>query len=72
MAKVSKQVREAIEAASAKRDEEEEWFFQAAKGQHGVEGEVEFDDDAVVSLSEDTSGVIGAYVQAWVYVEDGR
>lgn len=36
-----------------------------AKGEHGVEGEVEVDDDAKLSEGEDN----GCYVQAWVWVD---
>jgi hypothetical protein len=41
-----------------------------ARELYGHEGEIEIDDTATVSLSEDhgTDGPQGAYVQAWVYV----
>lgn len=41
-------------------------YRKAAKRIHQVEGEVEVDDGAVVSYSEDH----GAYVMAWVWVDE--
>ncbi len=41
-------------------------YREAAKSLHEVEGEVEIDSDAIVSISDDP----GAYVQAWVWVSD--
>jgi len=38
----------------------------AATAYHASEGELEIDDDAIVSFSSDG----GAYVQAWVWVDD--
>lgn len=47
-----------------------EAYREAAKRIHEVEGLVEIDElDAVVSLSED-HGAGGAYVQAWVWVDE--
>lgn len=40
-------------------------FRNIAKEQLQKDGELEIDDDAVVSISEDG----GAYVQAWVWVQ---
>ena len=39
-------------------------YREAAIDQYGNEGEVEIDDDAIVSLGDDD----GAYVEAWVWV----
>lgn len=44
--------------------EREKKIRQLADSTHGRDGEIEFDDDAKVSESEDN----GAYVQAWVWV----
>ena len=41
-------------------------YVQAAKNKHEHEGEVEIDDGARISRSSDG----GAYVQAWVWVDD--
>jgi hypothetical protein len=41
-------------------------YRQAAHEVHHRDGELEIDDDAVVSVSEEA----GAYVQAWVWVTD--
>lgn len=49
-----------------KRDKIDEQFFKAAKDKRQKDGEVEFDDDAIVSVSEDK----GAYVMAWVWISD--
>lgn len=43
-----------------------EGWVQAARDRHQDDGEVEVDDLAVISLSEDG----GAYVMAWVWVDD--
>lgn len=50
--------------ADVENDMNDSWR-SAAEGQHGCDGEVEIDHDAIVSISEDG----GAYVQAWVYVD---
>lgn len=56
-------------AANEKCDREtikrDEHFRKIAKSKHRDTGYVEIDDDAAVNMSED-----GAYVQAWLYVED--
>ncbi len=43
-------------------------YRKLAKQQHESEGEIEIDPHARVSRSEDETGEIGAYVQAWVFV----
>ena len=43
-------------------------FHGAAKAKHHKEGSVEIDDDALVSVGDDP----GAYVQAWIWVEDSE
>jgi hypothetical protein len=43
-------------------------YRRLAKQQHEAEGEIEIDPSAKVSRSEDDTGEIGAYVQAWVFV----
>jgi hypothetical protein len=57
--------------AMAKRSEFEETLFQKAKEQHEESGELEFDDDAVVSLGwkpgKGETG--GGYLMAWCWVE---
>ena len=45
--------------------EVEDAYRRAAKAQQ-KDGELEVDDDAVVSMGEDP----GAYVQAWIWVPD--
>ncbi|MGH9691021.1 MAG: hypothetical protein ACRD4C_08090 [Candidatus Acidiferrales bacterium] len=45
------------------RTEKEALYFTLAK-QRVIEGDIEVDDDAVVSISDG-----GAYVQAWIWVE---
>lgn len=42
--------------------------FKEAADEIGDDGELEIDDDAVVSLSENQGGVMGAYVMAWCFV----
>jgi len=39
-------------------------YLDYAKHNVQVDGEVEFDDDAKVSISQD-----GAYVQGWIYID---
>jgi hypothetical protein len=47
-----------------------EYIRELANHRYGSDGEIEIDDHAIVSLSEDgNEGPQGAYVQAWVYVE---
>jgi hypothetical protein len=59
----------AIKEASESRTEQEAEYFDAAKDAWERAGEIEIDDDALVSLSEDSEDVTGAYVQAWVWVD---
>lgn len=40
--------------------------YRAAARQHHVDGELEIDDNAVVSMGCDH----GAYVQAWIWIDD--
>ncbi len=42
------------------------WYQQQAKSIHGRDGAIEFDDVPLVSAGGDR----GAYVQAWVWVDD--
>ena len=44
-------------------------YRQAAKDQYGEEGSIEIDDDADVSRNNDPESK-GAYVAAWVWVEE--
>ncbi|MGI0134314.1 MAG: hypothetical protein ACREBW_05095 [Candidatus Micrarchaeaceae archaeon] len=53
----------ANKATKKKRTKREAYFFALAK-ERVIEGAIEVDDDAVVSISDD-----GAYVQAWIWVE---
>jgi hypothetical protein len=46
----------------------DDMYRQLAKQQYESEGEIEVDPHARVSRSEDHTGEIGAYVQAWVFV----
>ena len=46
------------------RGPEEDAYFAAACDQHSSDGDLEFDDDAVVSMGEDP----GAYVMGWKWV----
>jgi hypothetical protein len=43
-------------------------YFGAAKSIYESEGDLEFDDDAVVSKGEDE----GAYVMCWKWITDGE
>lgn len=49
--------------------EQAESFRALASQQYEREGELEIDDDAVVSVGPDSDG---AYVQAWVWVSDDK
>lgn len=44
-------------------------YIAAAREHYEDAGELEIDDDAVVSISEDQEGEQGAYVQVWAYVD---
>jgi hypothetical protein len=41
-------------------------YIEAARREYQLEGEIEVDDNAIVSTNDD--GEDGAYVQAWVWV----
>lgn len=43
----------------------EQWFLAKANYSHGVDGELEFDDSAVVSMNDEGN----AYISAWAYIE---
>jgi hypothetical protein len=45
-------------------------YIEAARADYQRDGEIEIDDDAVVSRNDDPDGSHGAYVQAWVWVYD--
>jgi hypothetical protein len=47
-----------------------EWYLERARATEQKEGEVEFDDDAKVSMNETLDTDHGAYVQGWVWVPD--
>jgi len=49
---------------AAKRNKQELYFVKEAKERFSLEGELEVDDDAAVSMGDGD----GAYVQAWVWV----
>lgn len=49
---------------TVQRDDNDEWIRALAVEQWAKDGEIEFDDGAIVSGCED-----GAYVQAWVWVD---
>jgi hypothetical protein len=63
-----KQLLEAIQKAELvhERDETDEKYFQTAREKLTKEGSLEFDDDAVVSISEEK----GAYVECWIWIDD--
>ncbi len=54
----------ALNVFAESRSDTESAFLEAARENHAREGELEFDDNAVVSLSEDG----GAYVMGWRWV----
>lgn len=57
---------EALNVFAESRTEEEAGYLEAAREEYGREGELEFDDNAVISVSEDG----GAYVMGWRWVYD--
>ncbi len=61
-------IAESLEAAAdpAEPTAIEQAFIDAAQDKYDREGEIEIDDEATVSISDDN----GAYVQAWVFVRD--
>jgi hypothetical protein len=66
------EAKELLATARANRSGREAYYFTLARDQWQEEGEVEIDDDAVVSMSEEGEEVTGAYVQAWVWVENPK
>ena len=60
-------IRRAEEAHRDLTDGTAQDFVRRARQDYQHDGEVEIDDDAAVSRSED-----GAYVQAWVWIADGE
>ena len=56
----------AVEHAEQSRTEDETRLFDFIKSERSCDGDIEFDDDAIVSLSDDG----GAYVQAWLWIDD--
>lgn len=62
--KASTLAQAAITKSDKPRSPRETRAYDAAKVQWESEGEIEIDDDAVVSTSKE-----GAYVQAWVWVD---
>lgn len=69
-----KRLIEIIREVEKDRDEQEQKYFGLAQSLITRNGEIEIDEDAVVSLSEDEAdtgdGIRGAYVQAWVWVDN--
>ena len=54
------------QAVGALEESRQGWtYIQRADALYGDDGEIEIDDDAAVSMSED-----GAYVQGWLWVAD--
>lgn len=58
----------ALEVFAENRCSEDLAYLEAARRNHEREGELEFDDNAVVSISDDR----GAYVMSWTWVEDSE
>jgi hypothetical protein len=54
------------EAAANKRDDNDQAAITAAREEHESEGTLEIDENAIVSFSSDG----GAYVAAWVWVDN--
>jgi hypothetical protein len=70
--KALKRLQEVIDEVTEPRDAEETAYYEEARGL-ARDGELEVDDDAVVSLSEDSdyaTGHRGAYVEAWIWVDN--
>lgn len=57
-------VANALSVFTEKRSAAEALFLKEAQEHHGRDGELEFDDNAVVSISEDR----GAYVMGWTWI----
>jgi hypothetical protein len=47
-------------------------YVAKARELYQQDGEIEVDDGAVVSRNDDRDSSHGAYVQAWVWVDDDR
>jgi hypothetical protein len=70
--KAVKRLQEVIDEVTEPRDAEETAYYEEARGL-ARDGEVEIDDDAVVSLSEDSDYATrhrGAYVEAWIWIDN--
>lgn len=65
MRKAAALAEKAMKKVDAPRSNRQTKLFDAAKDQWHKDGECEIDDDAVVSTSKE-----GAYVQAWVWVDN--
>jgi hypothetical protein len=65
MRKAAALAEKSIKKVDAPRSKRQIKLFLLAKDQWHKDGECEFDDDAVVSTSKE-----GAYVQAWVWVDN--
>ena len=46
------------------------WYREQARKQYHRDGEIEIPDSAEISMSDDPTSSPGAYVQAWVWVDD--
>lgn len=46
------------------------WYREQAREQYVIDGEIEVDDNAIVSRNDDPDSSGGAYIQAWVWVYD--
>jgi len=57
---------ERVEGWSSLSEEDRKTWLEKARSDYGTDNGIEFDDDAVVSVSNDG----GAYVAAWVWVAD--
>lgn len=65
MKKAAVLAEKALKKVDAPRSKRQTKLFAAAKDQWHKDGECEIDDDAVVSTSKE-----GAYVQAWVWIDN--
>jgi hypothetical protein len=57
---------EAVEVFAARQSEQDQTLIHLARERHHVDGEIEIDDDTILSESEDD----GFYVMAWVWVNN--
>lgn len=62
---------EAVNLFAAEQKREEPWLMGYSRAEAGVEGELEFDDNAIVSAGDDPWHAGGAYVMSWSWVENG-